>query len=140
MQPKTTANPHIGRKIERIRKLKGFKQDDFADTIGISQGALSKIEQSESVTDEKLQLIADGLGVTMDAIKNFNEDSAINNIQNNYDNATNNVNYQYFPFDKILELFEENKKLYERLLASERKQNELLELLLKSKDKKIKPA
>ena len=138
MPPKTAAIPHIGRKVERIRTLKGIKQDDLADKIGVSQSTMSKLEKSASIDDVKLKLIADALEVNVEAIKNFNEDAAINNIQNNYDSAVVNsqINYQYNPLDKLVEIMEENKKLYERLLASEQEKVKLLESLLKGNDKK----
>jgi len=139
MPPKTAVIPHIGRKIERIRTLKGIKQEILAAKVGMSQSALSKIEKSATIDDAKLKIIADGLEVSVEAIENFNEDAAINNVQNNYDSAVVNsqINYQYNPVDKLVEVFEENKKLYERLLASERQKVELLEAMLKkSSDKK----
>ena len=138
MPPKTAAIPHIGRKIERIRTLKGVKQETLADKMGISQSALSKIEKSATIDEAKLKMIADALEVNVEAIENFNEDAAINNVQNNYDSAVVNsqINYQYNPIDKLVEVYEENKKLYERLLSSERQRVELLEALLKDKDRK----
>ena len=117
---------HIGRKIERIRELRGMKQETLAVGLGISQQAVSKMEQSEEIDEARIAQVAEILGVTVDAIKNFNEDTAIYNVQNNYDNATNNVNFQSNPLEKIVEI-------YERLLDSERKRNELLEQLLKKK-------
>ncbi len=117
---------HIGRKIERIRELRGMKQDALASEIGVSQQTVSRIEQSENVDEEKLRLIAKALGVTVETIKNFNEEQVIYNIQNNYDNAKQNINYQNHPIEKITEL-------YERLLQSEREKSALLEALLKKK-------
>jgi len=35
---------HIGRKISRIRELRGMKQETLASELGISQQAVSKIE------------------------------------------------------------------------------------------------
>ena len=122
---------HIGRKIERIRTLRGIKQETLAATLGITQAAVSKMEQSEKVGDDRLKQVADALGVTVDAIKNFDENATINN--NIYDQNNTVINYQFNPIDKLVELFEENKKLYERLLDSERKKSELLESLLKKK-------
>lgn len=58
MSPKTGTVPHLGRKIERIRTLQGIKQSELAEKIGISQGTLSKIEQSEKVENDKLKSIA----------------------------------------------------------------------------------
>lgn len=128
--PNVKAN-HIGRKIERIRELRGMKQDTLAQGLGISQQAVSKMEQSKEIDDEKLLKVAEILGVTVDAIKNFNEDSVLNMIQNNNDNSANNslIAYQFNPIEKIVEL-------YERLLASEKHKVELLESLLKNKDNK----
>ena len=137
MPPKTAALPHIGRKIERIRTIKGIKQDDLAKELGISQSALSKIEQSEKVDEEKLNLIAEALGVSAETIKNFNEDGPVNIIAttvNTHDqSALVYYNPTFNPIDKLVEVFEENKRLYERLLKSEREKNEMLEAQLKKK-------
>ena len=63
------------------------------------------------------------------ALKNFNEDAIVNNIQNNYDSSVVNsqINYQFNSIEKIIEL-------YERLLDTERKKNELLESFLRRDD------
>jgi len=126
--------PHIGRKIERIRTIKGIKQETLANDIGVTQATISKIEQSETISDDKLEQIAIALGVSVDAIRNFSEDAAVNiiaNTVNNHDQAASVFyNPTFNPIDKLLELFEENKKLYERLLESERQKNELLQAQL----------
>ena len=59
----TTETMHIGRKISRIRELRGMKQETLAQELGVSQQAVSKLEQSEAVDDDKLQLVAEKLGV-----------------------------------------------------------------------------
>ena len=122
--------PHIGRKIERIRELKGMKQETLASLVGVSQQTISRIEKSEEVDEAKLKQIADALQVSVDAIKNFNEEAIINyisNTNNNHDSAVNAIiYYQLSPVEKIAEL-------YERLLKSEREKNELLEAQLKKK-------
>ena len=41
---------HIGRKIARIRELRGMKQETLAQELGISQQSISHIEQSEHVS------------------------------------------------------------------------------------------
>lgn len=99
---------HIGRNIERIRELKGIKQDVLAKELGITQQAVSKIEQSEEVDEERLQQIAKILEVLPETIKDFSEETAIYNIQHNSDTSSNNtiVNYQFNPVDKIIELYE----------------------------------
>jgi len=120
---------HIGRKISKIRELRGIKQETLATELGISQQAVSKIEQSADVEEEALGKIAKVLGVTADAIKNFSDEAALNYFNTFNDNSTgafNNFHCTFNPLDKVLELFEENKKLYEQLLASEREKVELL--------------
>ena len=75
---------HIGRKISKIRELKGMKQETLAHELGISQQSVSKIEQSADVDGEALEKIAKILGVPADAIKNFNDDAVLNIISNTF--------------------------------------------------------
>jgi transcriptional regulator with XRE-family HTH domain len=107
---------HIGRKISRIRELRGMKQEALAAELGISQQAISKIEQSAEVEEEALSRIAKVLGVTVEGLKHFTEDSVFNNINNFHDNSIQN---NFNPIEKVIEL-------YERLLQSEREKVELL--------------
>jgi transcriptional regulator with XRE-family HTH domain len=53
---------HISRKISKIRELKGIKQETLAMELGISQQAVSKIEQNAEVETEALNKIAKVLG------------------------------------------------------------------------------
>ena len=124
---------HIGKKLERIRTLRGIKQETLAGALGITQAAISKMENSTKINEEKLSQIAEKLGVTTDAIKNFNEDASINNnvfVEQNHDTV---INYQFNPLEKMAELYSENKKLYEQLLDTERKRIALLEEMLSRK-------
>jgi transcriptional regulator with XRE-family HTH domain len=124
----TTKPKHIGRNISRIRELRQMKQEALAQAIGVSQQTISAIENSESVDEEKLGLIAEALGVTAEAIKNFSEDAVINYFNNNfYDNSQSTVGNNlctFNPLDKVVEL-------YERLLQAEREKVALLEQLKK---------
>jgi transcriptional regulator with XRE-family HTH domain len=110
---------HIGRKISRIRELRGMKQDALAANLGITQQAISKLEQSEKVEDETLERVAKVLGVSAEAIKNFSEEAVFTNISNTFNDTSYLINYQFNPIDKIVEL-------YERLLKSEQEKIELL--------------
>ena len=124
---------HIGRKISRLRELRGLKQEAIALELGISQQAVSKLEQSETIEDEVLEKVAKVLGVTGEAIKNFSEDAVFNIIGNTYHDNASSLNYQcsFNPLDKMVQLFEDNKSLYERLLQSEGEKIALLEKMLK---------
>jgi transcriptional regulator with XRE-family HTH domain len=118
-------NQHIGRKISRIRELRGIKQEDLATQLGVSQKTVSRMEQSEVIEDDVLENIAKILGVTTDAIKNFSEEAVINYF-NTFNQSVSSSNFghnntcTFNPIDKLVELFEENKKLYERLLQAEK--------------------
>jgi transcriptional regulator with XRE-family HTH domain len=122
---------HIGRKISRIRELRGMKQETLAAELGISQQAISKIEQSADVDGDALSKIASVLGITGEAIKAFTEESIFNYFNTFNDNSgagawSTNATLNFNPIDKLVQVFEENKKLYEQLLASEREKIELL--------------
>jgi transcriptional regulator with XRE-family HTH domain len=125
-----TKPKHIGRNISRIRELRGMKQEALAIAIGTTQQTVSNIEGSEIVDDEKLQAIAEVLGVSAEAIKNYSDETVLNVINNTFtshDNSTiNAVNIQpnFNPLDKMVEL-------YERLVLVEKEKVEYLEKLLK---------
>ncbi|WP_119789648.1 helix-turn-helix domain-containing protein [Flavobacterium anhuiense] len=129
----TTTKPrHIGRNISRIRELKGMKQEALAQAIGSNQQAISIIENSETVDQERLANIAKALGVTVEAIENFSEEAVFNFFNNFYDNSSIsgaqgiNNNCTFNPLDKVVEL-------YERLVQAEKDKVEYLEKLLKEK-------
>jgi len=125
---------HQGRNIKRFREMLGWKQEALAYALGDdwSQKRISLLEQKETIEDDILAQVAAILKVPVESIKNFNEESALNIISNTFtsnDTSTlNAINYQptFNPIDKVVELFEENRKLYEQLLASEREKVEIL--------------
>jgi transcriptional regulator with XRE-family HTH domain len=129
-----TKPKHIGRNISRIRELLGMKQEILAEAIGVSQQTISGIEGSEEVETKKLAEIAKALGVTVEALENFSEESVFNYFNNFYDNSNagsasfNNHpnNCTFNPLDKVVEL-------YERLVQAEKDKVEYLEKLMKLK-------
>jgi transcriptional regulator with XRE-family HTH domain len=129
---------HIGRKISRIRELRDMKQEALAQALGISQQTISAIENSETIEEDRLSEIAKALGVTVEAIKSFSEEAAINYF-NSFNEAVHNSHFgnnnqcTFNPLDKLMESVEENKKLYERLLQAEKDKIEYLEKLLNQK-------
>jgi hypothetical protein len=72
--------------------------------------------------------------VPVEAIQNFDEEKAYNIIGNTVTNNENVAfvqNYPTFnPLDKLIEVYEDNKNLYERLLQAEKEKVEMLERLL----------
>jgi transcriptional regulator with XRE-family HTH domain len=93
---------HIGRKISKIRELRGMKQETLAAELGLPA----------------------------EAIKKFNEEAVINIIAstvNNHDqSASVFFNPTFNPIEKIVELYDEKVALLERLLQAEKEKNELL--------------
>jgi transcriptional regulator with XRE-family HTH domain len=126
---------HHGRNLRRIREILDIKQDTLASFLGEdwNQQKVSYLEQKEVIDPAMLEEVAKALKVPIDAIKNFNEEAAIFNIQNNYEgsnsSATNVGNYHctFNPIDKLAEALEENKKLYEALLKEKDEKIALLE-------------
>lgn len=129
----TATKNHIGRKISRIRELRDMKQEALAQALGISQQAVSAIENSETVEDAKLEEIAKALGVTAEGIKQFSEEAVFNIISNTYHNTSSDtstliassLNYQptFNTVEKIVEL-------YERLLQAEKDKVAYMERLM----------
>tara|TARA_R110002126_G_scaffold268899_1_gene412503 strand:+ start:880 stop:1200 length:321 start_codon:yes stop_codon:yes gene_type:complete len=106
-----------------------MKQETLAEELGISQQAVSNIENSEKVDDVKLEEIAKALGVSKESIENFSEDAIFNYFSNFYDNSTGQVynsNCTFNPLDKVVEL-------YERLVQAEKDKVTYLEKLLDNK-------
>jgi transcriptional regulator with XRE-family HTH domain len=132
-----TKPKHIGRNISRIRELRDMKQEALAIALGMSQQYISTLEGTENIDDEKLNRIAEALGVSVETIKNFSDEAVFNIIGNTVTNHDNSALFQFHPtfnpIDKLIESYDENKKLYERLLESEKEKLSYLEKLLKEK-------
>ncbi len=129
MKNKTSENaPAIGPKIRRLRQMKGLSQKEFAAELNVSQQAISKIEQSDVVNDDTLKSVAEILGVSVEAIINFDENAAFNNFINKNEVINQNceVTHDNTSVEKISEL-------YERLLKSEMDKNALLKEIIEKK-------
>ena len=126
---------NIGRNISRIRELRDMKQEALAQALGTSQQTISTIENSETIDDTKLAEIAKALGVTAEAIKNYSDESILNVISSHDNSTISAINIQpnFNPLDKVVELYEEKEKLYERLIQAEKDKIEYLEKILKGK-------
>src|SRR6185437_10613288 len=130
---------HEGRNIKRFREMLGIKQETLALELGEdwTQSKVSHLETKDTIDSSILEQVAGVLKVPVEAIKNFDEEAAINivaNTVNNHDNATGNSVFMYYPtfnpIDKIVQLYDERIALYERML---KEKNELLEKLTKKK-------
>ncbi len=127
---------HHGRNIKRFREMMGIKQEALAFELGEdwSQKKISLLEQKEEVEENLIRQVAEILKVPAEAIKSFDEEQVVNIISNTFNDQSNGYNYyptfNINPFEKWVEALEENKKLYERLLESEREKLEILKKIL----------
>ncbi|MDR3712971.1 MAG: helix-turn-helix transcriptional regulator [Puia sp.] len=123
---------HEGQNIKRFREMLGIKQETLASELGEdwTQSKISHLEAKETVDPAILDQVAKILKVPVEAIKNFDDEAAIVNIQNNYDGSTLNhsANYQYNyqptfnPVDKVVELYERMLKEKDEKIALLEKQ------------------
>lgn len=125
---------HVGRNVERIRELKGMKQETLASLLGVTQQAVSKIERSADIDESKLKKIAEALGTNPDSIKNFNNEAAINVLSNTLSDNAAIIIYNFNPIEKLLEMAEENKRLCNLLLAEKDKVIAMSEKASEQKD------
>lgn len=88
---------HIGRKISKIRELRGMKQEALALELGVSQQTVSNLENSVNIEDEVLEKIAIALGVPAEGIKNFSEEAVFNIIGNTVNNHDQAAMFNYYP-------------------------------------------
>jgi transcriptional regulator with XRE-family HTH domain len=102
---------HEGRNVKRIREILGMKQEALAIELGEdwNQKKISQLESKDTIEPQILDQVAKALKVPVDAIKNFNEDAAVNIVSSTFnDNASVNsysvLNFN--PIDKIVELYE----------------------------------
>jgi transcriptional regulator with XRE-family HTH domain len=132
---------HHGKNLKRFREMLGLKQEAFVDRLGgdWTQRKISYLEGKEIIEPHQIEELAKALNLPAEAILNFDEEKAVYNIQNNYDNSSApgafSHNATFNPLDKYDQLVEDNKKLYEALLQAEREKIALLERLLNEKSK-----
>ena len=131
----TSRKIHQGRNIKRFREILGIKQEALAFDMGVSQSSISDYESKETLDDKVLEKIAGFLKVPVEAIKNFDENSAINVIANTFNNHDHsnpqfasiiNNSPNFNPLDKMVEL-------YERMLQQQKEMIEKLERLIEGK-------
>jgi transcriptional regulator with XRE-family HTH domain len=115
---------HEGKNIKRIREMLGIKQETLASELEISQQSVSLLEQKETIESTTLEAVAKVLKVPVEAIKNFNEEMAVNFISNTFRDYSvlyaASYSPTFNPMDKVVEL-------YERLLQTEREKVEILQ-------------
>lgn len=129
---------HEGRNVKRFREMLGIKQEALAYELGEewTQKKISLLEQKELLEPEVLYMVAKALRIPETAIKNFDEEQAVNFISNTFEQGAigyqQNHNPIFNPLDSILKLHEEKIALYERMLHEKEEMMHRLERLIES--------
>lgn len=96
----------VGKKIKRIREIKGYSQSEVAERLFISQRAYSDIENNKTKLDlERLDAISKIFDMDPLDLLNFDENKIFNNVFNDTSNG-------YFADKIISENFENERKCY----------------------------
>ncbi len=113
---------HEGHNVKRFREMLGIKQDALAYELGENwtQKKISLLEQKEVLEPEVLYMVAKALKIPETAIKNFDEEQAVNIIANTFEMGSigyqQNHNPVFNPLEAIQRLHQEKIDLYERML------------------------
>ncbi|GGB98618.1 helix-turn-helix domain-containing protein [Dyadobacter sediminis] len=130
----TTSNPkiHEGRNLKRFREMLGIKQDFLAFELGEdwNQQKISILEQKEKMDSDILEQVAAILKIPAEAIRNFDEQQAINIISNTFDNGSAIYQTNNYPIDKLMQLHEDKIALYERMLKEKDEMMSRLERII----------
>ena len=113
-----------------------MKQETLAMELNINQQKMSLLEQKEVIDDDIMEQIAEIFKMPVDAIRNFDEEAAINFISNTFHGSFAGINYNptLNPVDKWMDALKKNEDLYERLLISEKEKVQLLTKVLSEKN------
>ena len=108
-----------GEVVAKLRRMQGIKQEALGKMCpsNFSQQKISEFESQVVIEEPTLEELATALGVTVEFIKNFNDDNAIYNIQHNHDFKENAVAHQNHQ-----PIFNESPKLtslLEKLIADD---------------------
>jgi len=128
---KTQFSPtvHYGHNIKRLREILGVKQDVLAAEFNITQQAVSDLEKKAQISDDILEKVAEVLKVPVNAIKNFNDEAAINIIANTFNDVFHD-NSSFISYQPTVNQIDKLTEMMERLLRAEQEKNILLEKML----------
>lgn len=121
---------HEGRNVKRFREMRGIKQETLAWELGEdwSQKKVSLLESKERIELPLLQRLAGALKVPLEALKQFEEEQAIDLLSNTFHSREHSL-------EEIRKLHEEKMSLYERMLQEKEEMMSRLEKLI-STDKR----
>lgn len=105
----------IGTKVKKLRELRNFTQEFMAASLEMTPSGYGKIERNESeVSFQKLEKIAEVLGIKVEDIVSFNESLVFNQMNNTHATAGYIINQN---------ISEQDKNLYEQIIAQLKEEN-----------------
>lgn len=117
----------IGTKVKKLRELRNFTQEFMAASLEMTPSGYGKIERNESeVTYQKLEKIAEVLGIKIEDIVNFNEKMVFNVMHNQTGNGYV-VNHN---------TFDNERKLYDQIIAQQKEEIESLRRIIEKLQEK----
>ncbi len=131
---------HQGKNVKLFRETKGIKQEAIAIELNITQQAVSQLEKRRELDDETIAVYAKVVGIDEYFIRNMVDESLLEGSNYFYDQSSQNRDYStqtqnltFNPLDKLVEVYSEKDKLYERILELEKEKSALLEKLLEDR-------
>lgn len=127
----TNSRVHHGHNIERVRKNKNLERTALEQILQMTPEDIIALEKSKVVSDDVLQKLADGLGVSLKEFKETEEVAPSITIENNTYNASDNGTTNYVvngncDSNTTIHRDLSTATLIELLLQSEREKNEIL--------------
>lgn len=114
---KTYNTIEVGKRIRKLRKSKGLRQDDLMKVLNLSRPAISNIETGRrNLNLHQIKALADFFGVSIEALGLKTDEVEVNDLLARAKvifETDNNI----IPIEEKEQLFEEVMKLY--LLAKE---------------------
>lgn len=135
---------HHGHAIKRLRRDRGLSQKDLASLIGMSAQTLSSYEARDVIKDDILERVAKGLNVSVDLIKELEEDKTLAfYIENNTVTNENSSNFMgnntvgtienpkedkslEIAFNKLEKAYQNSQKQYESTIEAYKEMVEIL--------------
>lgn len=72
---------NVGRKIAKMREMRGLNQAELAGKINVSQQFISKVENGQMISDAQVGKFAEALGFHKQALLSVGEDKYVTYIQ-----------------------------------------------------------
>jgi len=98
---------HQGRNVKKFRELLGLNQEQLSEKLGTGwyQKRVSILEGKPEIDPEELKAISNALHIPAEAIRNFDTDAAIYNLNNNFHDHS--VQNQFNAVQELTAFFKE---------------------------------